>query len=79
MSQNSKFLRPIMSLGIAMGSFFSKHRRIAQGILTVSAKDWGTSQEKSIRIEDTEGVTGSRLEHALIDTVDGFRNPAITS
>ncbi|CAL1126558.1 unnamed protein product [Cladocopium goreaui] len=31
-----------------------------EGILTVSAKDWGTSQEKSIRIEET-GTSGTGL------------------
>ena len=60
MSLNSEFLCPILSLGM-LWDLFSKHCRIAQGILTVSAKDWGTSQEKSIRIEADD--VGSRLEH----------------
>ena len=35
------------------GNLFRSIQQHCQGILTVSAKDWGTSQEKSIRIEDT--------------------------
>ena len=42
-----------------------------QGILTVSAKDWGTSQEKSIRIEET-GTSGTGLRRHPVNGI-GFR------
>lgn len=36
-----------------------------EGILTVSAKDWGTSQEKSIRIEDTASLEDREVQRIL--------------
>ena len=37
-----------------------------QGMLTVSAKDWGTSQEKSIRIEETGTVSETASKNASV-------------
>ena len=76
MSLNSAFLCPILSLGIAQGDLFfeAQQPHFAQGILTVSAKDWGTSAEKSIRILDADDTVGwwkkSGL-HSPVEMVNG--------